>query len=285
MPYAVINGNQKINYRVIGSAGRAIVFLHGFGASLETWCDISPLLASAQAGRFYFVDLPGFGGSPAPIDYKLSLINQASAVVKLTQVLRLDAPVLVGHSYGGAVGVLASALLSKEGNTPRGLILIDAPLVKAPLPFFVRILAARGSGWLLARTVPRSIQARVTLHYLFHSARRVDNARIERYARFFYPDGTGRSFIESARKAKLAQESPSLDLSSLQSIPTLVLWGQFDPLYPTKIAEKVAQLFGRSRVHIIPNTGHIPHEESPSETAHEIADFINVTASAHGGLR
>jgi pimeloyl-ACP methyl ester carboxylesterase len=61
----------RISYEVHGNGNSTIVFLHGFGASVETWRDIQSRLA--EGNRLYFLDLKGFGLSSKPGDGKYSL--------------------------------------------------------------------------------------------------------------------------------------------------------------------------------------------------------------------
>src|SRR5688572_7922343 len=55
----IVDGCQ-IRYRVSGEQGPVIIFLHGFGGSLEEW---EQLIARMPEAQCYALDLPGFGGS------------------------------------------------------------------------------------------------------------------------------------------------------------------------------------------------------------------------------
>src|SRR5690242_2244194 len=55
-----------INYEKHGAGPRSLIFVHGFGASLETWRDLVPYLSSTYT--LYLLDLKGFGLSSKPND-------------------------------------------------------------------------------------------------------------------------------------------------------------------------------------------------------------------------
>jgi pimeloyl-ACP methyl ester carboxylesterase len=54
------------------------------------------------------------------------------------------------------------------------------------------------------------------------------------------------------------------------SIPTLVLWGENDKLFPSAYAKRWGERIPGSRVEIIPECGHVPAVEKPDLTAKEI---------------
>src|SRR5262245_4807310 len=98
--------------------GRALVFLHGITANREHWRPVVELLADRY--RCINVDLAGHGASPR--DVPVDLFGQISAVVPLLQRLDLDAPVLVGHSYGGYIATFTATAFPVGG-----VVNIDQP--------------------------------------------------------------------------------------------------------------------------------------------------------------
>jgi pimeloyl-ACP methyl ester carboxylesterase len=54
------------------------------------------------------------------------------------------------------------------------------------------------------------------------------------------------------------------------SIPTLVLWGENDKLFPSAYAKRWGERIPGSRVEIVPECGHVPAVEKPDLTAKEI---------------
>ncbi len=84
------------------SGGRAILLLHGLGATKEVWLPFIEQLEASWAGHWIAPDFPGHGASiPCAHD---SFGAYASSV---SSILPADTPIIVlGHSLGGAVGLL-----------------------------------------------------------------------------------------------------------------------------------------------------------------------------------
>jgi pimeloyl-ACP methyl ester carboxylesterase len=104
--------------------GIPVVFWHALGpdASGSELADIAAVLAS-DGFHVIAVDGPGFGSTPllSPERYRL-----ASLVTLLREVidgLALDRPVLMGHSWGGAVAVTYAA---EHPDDVRALVLFDS---------------------------------------------------------------------------------------------------------------------------------------------------------------
>ena len=62
----VVVGGRSLRHRITRGVGDAVVFVHGFGGSLETWQE--NFAALAAAGRTVAaLDLPGHGESSADV--------------------------------------------------------------------------------------------------------------------------------------------------------------------------------------------------------------------------
>src|ERR1044072_5794853 len=69
----VLAGSDTISYERSGdtrSGKPTVVLLHGFGAAMESWSDIQPMIAAQYP--VIRVDLKGFGMSSKPTDDKYS---------------------------------------------------------------------------------------------------------------------------------------------------------------------------------------------------------------------
>ncbi|HEX8125052.1 MAG TPA: alpha/beta hydrolase [Allosphingosinicella sp.] len=113
---------QTIHYTDDGS-GPAIVMIHGLGGQLRNFA--RPLVDDlARDYRVIRIDRPGSGYSPRTASTSARLRVQAEVVAELIRILKLDRPLIVGHSLGGA---LALALALNHSDVVGGLALI-APL-------------------------------------------------------------------------------------------------------------------------------------------------------------
>lgn len=99
-----VNG-LKLRYRAQGQEGPVVVFLHGFGGSLEEWAEV---MAKTPGIRAYALDLPGFGGSDrSPTDYTLEA--QRKHVLAFMDALGLEHAVLAGRSMGASLAAWSAA--------------------------------------------------------------------------------------------------------------------------------------------------------------------------------
>jgi len=58
-------------------------------------------------------------------------------------------------------------------------------------------------------------------------------------------------------------------------VPTLLVWGANDQLFPKDYAFAWQRLIPGSKVVIVPECGHVPHVEKPSVFVSELQSFIN----------
>src|SRR3546814_121694 len=109
----------KIHYARTGGAKPPLVLLHGLTGNGACW---TPLARAFE--HEYDVLMPdarGHGNSSAPLHgYRYE--DHASDVIGLIRALRLDMPILLGHSMGG---MTAAVVASKAAKATRGVVLVD----------------------------------------------------------------------------------------------------------------------------------------------------------------
>lgn len=113
---------QRIHY-VDKGQGPPIVMIHGLGGNLLNY---SYALADrlAKDHRVIMIDRPGSGFSVRPKGTPANLKAQAATLAKVMRSLRLERPVLVGHSLGGAL----SLTIASEYPDCAGAVALIAPL-------------------------------------------------------------------------------------------------------------------------------------------------------------
>ena len=270
MQYFDFTHKIRIAYEERGSSGPPLVFLHGFGASRESWNDIAPLLASHA--RLYLLDLMGFGMSSKPAGIEYSIATHATIVSQFMRSRGLRDVTLVGHSYGG--GVALRTYLDHEAGPVDRLILIDAAGYRQPLPFFVGALRVPLLNGVILNCLPANLRASMTLRHLFHSREAVTRERIQRYARYFDMPGAHMSYVAAARHVVPADHGDLVDRIPTIDIPTLVVWGRNDAVIDVSNARHFANDLPKATLRLVDDCGHIPHEEKPDETAAAILEFI-----------
>lgn len=116
-----VNG-QTIHYTDEGS-GPSILMIHGLAGQMRNFA--RPLVDDlARDYRVIRIDRPGSGYSPRAASTSARLRVQAETVAELIRILKLDRPLIVGHSLGGA---LALAIALNHPEVVGGLALV-APL-------------------------------------------------------------------------------------------------------------------------------------------------------------
>lgn len=119
------------HYLEWGERGPALVLWHGITSSARNWWRVGPLLAGLGF-HVYAPDLPGHGSTDdAPGDYGVA--QTARLLDSWLAALGLDAPVIVGHSWGG-LNALGHATLPDALVRARALVLEDPAVVLWPDP-------------------------------------------------------------------------------------------------------------------------------------------------------
>jgi pimeloyl-ACP methyl ester carboxylesterase len=257
----VRSGALTLRY-VRAGRGPTLVLVHGFGESLLAWRAVFDRLATAA--DVIALDLPGFGLSSKPAG-GYATDSLAADVLGALRALGVRRCVLVGHSLGGAV-VAAAAL--QDPDLVRGTVLVDAALVGTPAP----VTEARRSD--SGATAPfiasyEALRTRLTEPHDPDWLAETDSARA--YAPADDP----------AYRAAISAVLRDFDFAWLTErraadwhLPTLVLWGEYDQIFPLADGRKLADRLPGARFRVIARSWHRPHVERPDETAGAIADFV-----------
>lgn len=246
--------------------GPAVIFVHGNSSSSRTWL---PVMTSdfGQQFRCLALDLPGHGQSaPAadPADY--SLPGYAAVVTGFARVLGAADAVVVGWSLGGHIALEAAPLLPDASGfvifgTPPVASAADLPAGFLPNPamnvgFTAQVTAAEAQAFARTFTAPGAV---LDTSEFVPDILATDGAARTGLAASL---GAGRFADEVAIVAQLrrplaivqgaGEQLVNLDYLRTLSIPAL--W--------------------RGEVQVIPGAGHAPHQETPTQFAALLADFI-----------
>lgn len=276
--FTVVDG-VRLHYQEFGAADApALVLIHGYCSSNYTWKDVVEPLAAAGY-RVIAPDLKGFGFSEKPADRRYHVQDHAQLVVGLLDRLGIEAAMLVGNSFGGAVA-LACALMWRSRVS--GLVLIDAayndaPLRQYPFSLYAQIIRTWSVG---ERWVPLLMATRRTVETLlrgfFHDQRMVTAERIAAYFRALRTVEGQRAAMTTARQWDLNWIEQELDGVT---VPTLIIWGEYDRAIPVTLGVRLRARLPHAEFLVIPDCGHIPEEERPEETATLILDFCRRQAA------
>ncbi|MBI4529143.1 MAG: alpha/beta hydrolase [Deltaproteobacteria bacterium] len=251
----------RIYFNDIGK-GRPLVFIHGFGASQDSWRYL--VKAFKEDYRLVLLDLKGHGYSDRPYDYRYSIQDHADIVSGLISHLKLSNVILVGHSFGSAVALFA-ALRSRSSSPPlvSGLVLIAGSVDPHSLPLFLRLLRIPGIGWLSMNLTSASFRTRIALTRAYYDDSKVTDSVIEMYARYLRIPGTDHAMLETAKQFVPPNLSQlKAELKKLE-IPILHVYGDRDIVILRKPAEEVCGLLSRCSFVTLKDVGHVPQEERP----------------------
>ena len=267
-------GRLPIHYLAAGE-GPPLVLLHALGESAFDWRWVLPALA--HTNRVYAPDLPGFGHSGKPsAEYSPDFF--ARFVSDYLDALGLDRTALVGNSIGGlaalrlalseparitALGLVASAGLGRE---------ITYALRLPTLPGYGEVAVAWGKTPLGAF---QRAWSRVPL--LFGRPECVPGEWITEQTRIAQLSGFTRATMVALR-AQVdmgGQREVLVDQLPHLGMPTLIIWGKRDRVFPYAQGQKAASRLRQGALELIPNCGHLPHVEQPERFVSTLGEFLS----------
>ena len=267
-----------------GGSGSPVVLVHGLGSSaaVEFYFNLEALAANHHV---LAIDLPGFGLSDKPaLEYTIDVF--VKAVKDLMQSESLERAAVMGVSMGGRV---ALGLALEAPDTVERLILVDALGVGAPKAVLAyRLLLTRGLGELTLSSTARAL-------------RRMNPQTIRRFwAWYMRRPGQLDDILTDQRIADHGTllskpEYRAAYLSALRSIagmhtlrdgivvrdrlgelamPTLLIWGRHDHIFPAVHAEAAVERLRRGRLEIFEDSGHTPQMEEPERFNRVVLEFL-----------
>ncbi len=254
--------------------GPPLVLLHGAGDNALDWRWVMPHLSATH--RVYAPDLPGSPDSARPAaDYSPGFFERF--VAGFLDALDIERAAMVGNSLGGLVA-LRLALSAPARVT--ALVLVDsAGLGRAVNPVFtsVNVPGLSEAAMPLWRTPIGAYQrawGRAAL--LFARPGSVPREWLAEQRRLALSPG----YLEAHLTALRAQVSPRgqrevlVDQLSLLKMPTLVVWGARDRVFPEPQARDAAARLHEGSLAVIPDCGHMPHVECPDLFVAALDEFF-----------
>lgn len=254
-----------------GGAGPAVLFLHGNSSCNAIF---RHQMASDLAGayRFIAIDLPGHGRSDNAADpaRTYTLTGLADVVIEALDKLGAAAPVIVGSSMGGHIGIEVASRhdgvrgLSISGTPPCGpgpdVMAVFTPQPQMAFTFkpeFTAEEAATYARYTTSLTLP--------LDPVFVAAAQRADGRLRALI--------GESFVAGK------EGTPAVPFVAAWKKPIAVIQGADEPFFDNGYVERLAWgNLWEGRIHIIPDTGHVPFYEAPTVYNPLLARFLATTA-------
>lgn len=263
-------GTVKARYWAVGSNGTPVLFLHGFGASVQIWR--SALETLAQRHRVLAVDLPGFGRSDKP-NAPYTLEYMAAFVRDFLDAIAVPRVTLVGHSFGGAVA-LRFALDFPKRLEKLGLM-EPAALARRASPLLL-LMTLPGVGELLS--LPSRAGTAMLFRLATHNRGAVSDAVVDEAYQLARLPGAQRCFLRTLRVAghlfgqRREFFGPILARLSEITVPTLVLWGRQDRIVPD--ASMTTRAIPDVHIEVWDGCGHLPWIEHTQRFNALLLDFF-----------
>jgi pimeloyl-ACP methyl ester carboxylesterase len=265
--------------------GPALVLLHGWADSADTWRPVLERLGRAER-RAVAVDLPGFGAADR-LDGDGTVLGQLDRFAADVATYAGDgaSPVVVGNSLGGAVGLRLAArceagLAGVAAIAPAGL---DMPrwfaLVERD-PFLNRLLAMPAP---VPEVVVRGLVGRAYRLLAFADPAKASGELVAAFTSHHRDRAAVRRYLATARRML-----PELDIAAeLASIrcPVLLVWGDRDRMVSHRGAELVAAVLPSTRVEVLPGVGHCPQLEATERVVELLLGFASSRSRASGARR
>jgi 2-hydroxy-6-oxonona-2,4-dienedioate hydrolase len=264
-----------ISYLTAGE-GPPLVLLHGAGDNAFDWRWVMPDLAATH--RVYAPDLPGSPDSARPTaDYSPAFFERFIAA--FVDTLEIGPATFVGNSFGG---LIALRLALSEPTRVTALVLIDsAGLGRAINPAFTSVNVpglseAAISFWRTPVGAYQRAWGRTALLFA-HPPRTVPREWLAEQCRLALSPGylEAHTAVLRALVSPLGQREVLVNRLSSLKIPTLVVWGARDRVFPESQARDAAARLHEGSLAIISDCGHIPHVECPGRFVGVLGKFLS----------
>lgn len=248
-----------------------LIFVHGFGASIEHWRYNLPVIA--QHHSVYALDLLGFGASrKADVDYSAALWTEQ--LHDFWQTFIGTPVILVGNSIGSLVCLTATATYPEM---VQGLVMLSLPDVSVRediLPPWLRPLVTTLENLVasplliknLLKLVRRPSIIRRWAGIAYPNQDAVTDELVEILSSPAYDEGSEQTLFRLSRSVRKVNFALSVrDLLPQITIPMLLIWGLQDRMIPPVQAKAIASLNSLIKLVELENAGHCPHDEYPDQ--------------------
>jgi pimeloyl-ACP methyl ester carboxylesterase len=274
----------SLNVKIIGCGYPLVLMYGGPGADLHTMLPLKPL---AKHFTMIFYDHRCNGHSTGEDITTMTMDNLTADADALRQSLGFDRWAVLGHSFGGYVAL--EYVLRYPGNLSHLLLIDSGGDYRWARENTAKVLEKRGFSpdivELAQRHLGGQIEPREMLPALMKlgkaytphlSLRQVPHAIIAGVQTKLQPDAM--IFGET----QVLKNWNIMDRLSEISVPTLIIAGREDFIYPPESQEELVAAIPNARLVFIERAGHSPHLEQPAEVQRLIRDFLPADTSKHG---
>jgi len=265
-----------IHYKEMGEGETTFILLHGFGASIYSWREVMDDFS--QQGRVIAYDRPAFGLTerPMPEDWVQNPYGMKANIELLRglmDALKIEKAVLVGNSAGGGVAVAFGLEYPQRVDS---LILVDPgvgggrgpqfPAWALPLMWTPQM---RHVGQLMMRDYQESLPQTIQREW-FDQGKLTEEIRQEPL-KIFKIKNWDRAFYELTFAPAYPELRPLLPQLT---VPVFIIAGEEDRLIRSWYFEAISKEIPAAKLSLLPQCGHVPHEECPDEFMKEVINYL-----------
>ncbi|HKE37422.1 MAG TPA: alpha/beta hydrolase [Candidatus Baltobacteraceae bacterium] len=250
----------RIDVRVDGADGNAVVMIHGFPLTRDIWD--AQAKALARTHRVVLPDLRGMGASSVP-DGPYLMETLASDIAAALDALAIQRAAFVGHSLGGYVA-LAFARMYTERVTHLALV---CSRIAADTQEIEENRRKNADSIERDGALPPEMTSRLFAPETL-SERPELAARVLDAARGLDPRGA------AGMLRGMALRAPSDDIAPDLEFPVLVVAGARDAVIPIEEARAAARAFPKGRLVVCERSGHLPMLEEPDRVTEALTALL-----------
>ena len=256
----------RLHYAERGDrAGEAIIFLHGYSDSWYSYSRVLPLLSPEH--HAFAPDQRGHGDSDKP-QCCYTTDDYAADVDAFMDAVGVDEATLVGHSTGA---LFAQRVALSYPHRVSRLVLVGAQT-----PANEMILGLREEVRALNDPVPPEFVREFQESTIYRPVPEqfLDTVVSESLK---LPARVWRDYMEGAVLS--IDQDYVIRLREI-NVPTLILWGEQDALFPRDEQERLAAAIPNAILKVYPESGHVVHWEWPERFVRDLEAFMKDTSPA-----
>ena len=261
---------------LVGGRGRPLLLVHGIAASSFSFrFNCAELMRSFQV---FVPDLMNVGYSDRISGLDGSLRATALRLAEFLDQLGLERANILGSSHGGSV-VLKLAVIAPEHFERLLLVSPANPFAQqyqAVVKFYLSVV-----GRMFIRLAPFT-PGRVWdygIGRMYADPRGMAAGTGIGYARPLRTRGTMSYLLSCLQTLNDDIAGLSEHLQAISKIPTLLIWGDRDPVVEIESGYQLQKALGAEMI-VMRGTGHLPYEEAPEQFNRILLEYLRKSSSS-----
>lgn len=271
--FVEVNG-INVHYKTYGQGEPTFILLHGFGASLFSWHEVTEPLS--ESGTVIAYDRPAFGLTERPLEWEgespYGPQAQVDIVIGLMDELGVEKAILVGNSAGGTVSMQVALQYPER---VQALILVDAAVYAGGgAPSWSRPILKTPQMNHVGPLIARQLQAQGVefIKTAWHDPSKITQDIFDGYQKPLQIENWDKALWQLT---VASEESGLVERLAEITMPTLVITGDDDRIVPTEQSLRLADELPNVELIVIAKSGHLPHEEKPVEFMQAVTEFLS----------